>query len=394
MASRTRYRVGFVPRFWVFLMVVGFVLSACASTPAAATPATPAAPTAFDQQLQSMLVAKMKEMKVPGAVIFVQSARTGSWTITPGTSDIATNASMNPAMHFRIGSITKTLTGTVILQLADEGKLGLDDPVGRYLPEVPNGAHITIRELLNMRSGLYNYSEDPNFDQTLTAHPGRVWTPQELVAISFKHPPYFAPNKDIHYSNTNTILLGMIIERITGQSVESEIQHRIFNPLGMNNSLMPARTSSAIPVPYSQGYMLNTPVGQDVKNKRTPQELLNVTTWNPSWGWTAGAAISTLHDLQIWAKVLLMGKLLKPATHKEQVTWYSQIPGPRGYGLAIADFTGFIGHNGQLPGYQSFMGYMPMKDETIIVLTNLYAAPDGSEPADALANIIMKQLSS
>jgi len=226
------------------------------------------------------------------------------------------------------------------------------------------------------------------------AHPDRVWTPQELVAISFKHPAYFAPGKDFHYSNTNTILLGMIIEHITGHTVESEFQHRIFAPLGMKNSIMPPRTSSALPAPYSQGYMLNTPVEQGVANKGTVQDLLNVTRWNPSWGWTAGAAISTLHDLQIWAKALAMGKLLKPATQKERLTWYTQLPGPRGYGLAIADFTGFVGHNGQLPGYQSFEGYMQAKDETIIVLTNLYAAPDGSEPADALANIIMKDLSS
>jgi D-alanyl-D-alanine carboxypeptidase len=394
MRTRTRYNVSFVPRFYALLIMVGLMFSACATTPAIATPAKTAPPTTFDQKLQATLEAKMKEMRVPGAVIFVQSARTGSWTTSLGTSDLATNAPMNPSLHFRIGSITKTLTGTVILQLVDEGKLGLDDPIARYQPQVPNGDHITIRELLNMRSGLYNYSEDQGFDRMLKKHPDKVWTPQELVAISFKHPPYFAPGKDIHYSNTNTILLGMLVERITGHTVESEIQRRIFTPLGMSNSLMPPRTSSAIPAPYSQGYKLNTPVEQGVENQGTAQDLLNVTRWSPSWGWTAGAAISTLHDLQIWSKALVTGKLLKPETQKERLIWYSQLPGSLGYGLAIADFTGFVGHNGQLPGYQSFMGYMQAKDETIIVLTNLYAAPDGSEPADILARIIMKDLSS
>lgn len=389
MRTGTRYNVGFVPRFYALLILVGLIFGACATTPAVATPAKTSPPTAFDRQLQASLEAKMKEMRVPGAIVFVQSARTGAWTVNLGTSDLATKAPMNPSMHFRIGSITKTLTGTVILQLVDEGKLRLDDPVARYEPQVPNGAHITIRELLNMRSGLYNYSEDPGFEQTLTKHPNTVWTPQELVAIGFKHPAYFAPGKDFHYSNTNTILLGMIVEHITGHTAESEIQRRIFTPLGMNNSNMPPQTSSAIPAPYPQGYMLNTPAKQGAA-----QELLNVTTWNPSWTWTAGGAISTLHDLQIWSKALATGKLLKPATQKERLTWDTNLPGGLGYGLAIADYAGFIGHNGQLPGYQSFMGYMQAKDETIIVLTNLYAAPDGSEPADTLAKIVMKDLSS
>lgn len=389
MKARIKPDVGFSPRFCVFLIVFTLVLGACATTPALATPAKTPSTTTFDQQLQTQLTAKMKEMRVPGAVIFVQSARTGSWTTSLGTSDLATNAPMNPSLHFRIGSITKTFTGTVILQLVDEGKLRLDDPIARYEPQVPNGAHITIRELLNIRSGLYNYSEDPGFEQTLSNHPNTVWTPQELVAIGFKHPAYFAPGKDFHYSNTNTILLGMVIEHITGHTAVSEFQRRIFTPLGMNNTSMPPQTSSAMPVPYSQGYMLNTPAKQGAA-----QQLLNVTTWNPSWTWTAGGAISTLHDLQIWSKALATGKLLKPATQKERLTWDTKLPGDIGYGLAIANYAGFIGHNGQLPGYQSFMSYMQAKDETIIILTNLYAAPDGSEPADSLAKIIIKDLSS
>lgn len=389
MRTRTSYSVDCVSHLCALLAIVGLMLSACATTPALATPAKTPSPTKFNQQLQTQLEAKMKEMRVPGAIIFVQSARTGSWTVNLGTSNLATKAPMDPALHFRIGSITKTFTGTVILQLVDEGKLRLDDPVARYEPQVPNGAHITIRELLNMRSGLYNYSEDPGFDQALMNHPNTVWTPQELVAIGFKHPAYFAPGKDFHYSNTNTILLGMIIEHITGHTAENEIQRRIFTPLGMNNTSMPPQTSSAIPAPYSQGYMLSTPAKQGAA-----QNLLNVTTWNPSWTWTAGVAISTLHDLQTWSKALATGKLLKPATQKERLTWDTKLPGDIGYGLAIANYAGFVGHNGQLPGYQSFMGYMQAKDETIIVLTNLYAAPDGSEPADNLAKIIIKDLSS
>lgn len=334
----------------------------------------------------------MKALGVPGAVVFVQSARSGSWTTSLGSSNLATHEQMNPDLHFRIGSITKTFTGTVILQLVDEGKLRLDDPVAKYLPEVPNGAHITLRELLDMRSGLYNYSEDNSFGQELEAHPDKVWTPQELVAIAFKHAPYFAPGQDFHYSNTNYILLGMMIEQVTGQPVESEFQQRIFTPLGMSHTLLPPRTSAALPAPYAHGYMVNTPAQQGAANNKSAENLVDVTSWNPSWGWTAGSAISTLGDLEIWAKALATGKLLSPAMQRERLSWSSTLSESLKYGLGVADFDGFIGHNGGLPGYQSFAGYMPGKDATIVVLTNLQMTANGATPADTFAKMIRQDL--
>ncbi|HZR39443.1 MAG TPA: serine hydrolase domain-containing protein, partial [Ktedonobacteraceae bacterium] len=333
MRTRTLFPINFDPHLLVgLLLVICLVAGACGSTSTVGNPVGAPGTTDFTQHLQSQLAAKMQEMHVPGAVIFVQSARTGSWVTNLGTSNIATHAPMNPDLYFRIGSITKTLTGTVILQLVDQGKLRLDDPVAKYQPEVPNGGHITLRELLDMRSGLYNYSEDDSFGQALEAHPNRVWTPQELIAISFKHPPYFAPGQDFHYSNTNFILLGMIIEQITGHPVEYEFQQRIFTPLGMTHSLLPPRPSTEIPAPYAHGYMFNTPAISNDEINESTQNLADVTIWNPSWGWTAGSAISTLHDLEIWAKALASGKLLSPATQKERLTWTTTIASDK-YGL-------------------------------------------------------------
>lgn len=374
------------------LLITGFLLAACARPSLTIIPVDIHTGTSFVDQLKAKLVAKAKEMHVPGAVIYVQSPQTGLWTTTIGTSDLASNAPISPAMHFRIGSITKTFIGTVILQLIDEGRLKLADPIGRYRPDVPNGAHITIRELLNMTSGLYNYSEDTAFGKELETHPDRVWTPQELLTISFHHAPDFAPGKSFHYTNTNFILLGLLIEQITGRHVEDVVQQRIFTRLGMNNSLLPARSSAAIPAPYAHGYMFNC---TSIAPGAAPVQPCDVTSWNPSWGWTAGSLISTLHDLQIWSKALATGTLISAALQKERLTWSGTNPAMNAqYGLAIADFSGFIGHNGQIPGYQSFEGYMPGKNETIIVLTNLYAAPDGSGPADTLAQIITKALAS
>jgi D-alanyl-D-alanine carboxypeptidase len=236
----------------------------------------------------------------------------------------------------RLGSLTKTFTATVILQLVDQGKLGLDDPVSTYQPEVPNGKNITIRPLLILSSGLFSYSEDQGFAQALLADPYKVWQPAELLALAFKHPPYFAPGKGWHYDNTNYILLGLIIEQLTHLPAEQAFQRSIFGPLGLHQTSLPPRSSSAIPDPHAQGYMYGTAfTGQG--------PTLNVTDWNPSAEWTAGAMISTLHDLQIWAKALATGRLLSAATQKQPLTWAICAP----LWLGVIDFGGFSGMTGR-----------------------------------------------
>lgn len=379
------------------MLIICLAISACGS----ATGTQAVAPNTLGQRLQPLVVAQMKAMQVPGAVIFVQGAGSQSWAANLGTSNLATHAPMSPDMHFRIGSITKTFVGTVILQLVDEGKLKLDDPISKYQPEVPNGNNITVREVLDMSSGLYNYSEDNDFGNALEAelygnNMNRVWEPKELLAIAFKHPPYFAPGKGFHYSNTNYILLGLMVEQLTGHAVEDEIQHRILTQLGMSNTSMPQLTSSAIPGPYPRGYTFVTPATMGQPGGTSTNNPLDVTMVNPSWGWTAGNMISTVHDLQIWAKALATGKLLSAATQKERLNWLSTTIGsptyPLKYGLAIANFDGFIGHNGGLPGFQTFMGYMPEKSEMIVILTNLQPTANNTDPADELAKTIQRNL--
>lgn len=391
------YRRGFV-----LSLFVCFVISTCTSTGVVlARTADGGTEPAFVAKLRPVLLAEMQRMHVPGAIIYINDPAQGFWTATLGTSNLATGAPMQVNSFMRIGSITKTLTATVILQLVDEGKLRLEDPVGKYQPEVPNGGNITIRELLNMSSGLFNYTEDKGLNQTFDNDPGKVFSPDELIAIGFQHPPYFAPGKGYHYSNTNYVLLGMIIEQLTGMKVEDVFQQRIFQPLGMNSSSLPKRASAVIPDPHPQGYMFGTNVQGLEAPPLTPEQAArvdaaagtpnNVTTMNPSWAWTAGSAISTLGDLQIWAQALATGKLLSAATQQERLSWITVAPGLK-YGLGIAEFNGFIGHNGQIPGYQSFMAYQPQKGATIIVLTNLFASPSGTEPADLLARVIMKEV--
>ena len=179
-----------------------------------------------------MLTELVESMQVPSAVVLVRSSefgdatfRFGSWVLggddLPATSD-----------HYRIGSITKTMTATVILQLAQEGKLVLDDPISKYRPDVPNGDNISIAQLLDMRSGLAGYTENPMFQQAVDDDPERIWTPDELLALAFSVPPLFPPGTAWQYSNTNYVLLGLVMEDVTGQSVAELFQERLFDPLG------------------------------------------------------------------------------------------------------------------------------------------------------------------
>ena len=161
--------------------------------------------------LQTMVDTTAKELLIPGAVVLLRTPQ-GEFTVTYGTTLLGATSPPRADTHFRIASNTKTMTAAVIVQLAQEGKLNLDDQVSKYVPGVPNGDKITITELLKMRSGLYSYDDDPEFWAILERDPTKVWSPAEVLEIVFKHPPYFPPGTDFHYSNANYALLGLIAE--------------------------------------------------------------------------------------------------------------------------------------------------------------------------------------
>ena len=181
---------------------------------------------AYAADLKPKLQQILTETLAPGAVVLVRSPELGDWAATFGTRAIGSSEPITRADHVRIGSNTKTWTGTVVLQLVDEGKLALDDAVAKYRPDVPNGRNITIEHLLTMRSGLYNYSETLELNRTLDTDPTKAWTPDELLVLAYRHPPYFPPGQGYHYSNTNTVLLGLIVEQLTGSRLERELRRR------------------------------------------------------------------------------------------------------------------------------------------------------------------------
>jgi D-alanyl-D-alanine carboxypeptidase len=341
----------------------------------------------------------VSDLGITGAAVLIRSPDQGDWSTVIGTRTWQGSEPVTLQDHVRIGSNTKTWTGTVILQLVDEGRIGLEDPVSTYRPDVPNGDNITIAQLLNMRSGLANYTTDLALNQEQDSNPGRVWEPEELLAIGLAMKPAFPPGEGYLYSNTNTVLLGLIAEQLTGEPIEEVFQSRILDKVGMTQSTFPAITDASIPDPHPQGYTFGTNVGTIDSLVLSPEvqagaadgtlEPIDTTDLNPSWGWTAGAGISTANDLADYVKLLVAGGLLSPELQQQRIESVVPIkpedPASASYGLALAGFGPFYGHSGELPGYNSFMGYDPERDITVITWASTAPAATGVGPAVEMA---------
>nr|WSX54748.1 beta-lactamase family protein [Streptomyces sp. NBC_00974] len=349
-----------------------------ATTPPPSIPSAPSPDTGSDfprltpavaARLDAAVRQVMRETRVPGVTVGLWAPGKGSYVKSFGVADKATGAPMEPGLNMRIGSETKTFTVTALLQLVDQGKIGLDDPIGTYVTGVPNGDRITLRELAGMRSGLFNYSEDEDFNKRLDTGAERPFTPQELLDYSFKHPVRFAPGEKFEYSNTNLILIGLLIEKVTGRPLHDVIQRDVLEPAGLHHTVFP--TGAEFPEPHAHGYTEQSASGR----------IVDSTDWNPSWGWAAGAIISDLQDLRSWSRTLATGALLTPATQAQRLkTSPIGIPGA-GYGLGIFDVQGWIGHNGSLPGYESLAVYLPEARAVLVVLLNTDVPHDGKEPS-------------
>ena len=204
--------------------------------------------------LQALVRKTARELHVPGALVLLRTPQ-GEFTAAYGTTRLGSRIRPEPYTHFRIASITKTMTSALILQLAQEGKLRLSDPVSKYVAGVPNGSHITIAMLLEMRSGLYDYTSSPTIAPFFNSDPTKVWTPRQVLAIAFSHPANFAPGTAYEYSNTNYALLGLIIQKLDHQPLAKVMQKRLFGPLGLKQTMLPPITSNKIQKPFAHGYL-------------------------------------------------------------------------------------------------------------------------------------------
>ena len=232
-------------REWLLVELLGSGSSASPSANAVAlTPDVQA-------KLQKVIDDVRVQFKAPGLQAGVWTDN-GQWVGTSGVAKAGTTQTITLRTTLRVGSITKTMTGTVILQLIDEGKLSFDDVIDKYVPGMPNGSIATIKNLIEMQSGIPTYTADTAVVNKYSAAPTTAFTPQELVNSVKKSPPMFAPGARFFYSNTNFVLLGMVIEKVTGKSVSDNFSERLFKPLGMNATSAPG-TSTSLPDPYLSG---------------------------------------------------------------------------------------------------------------------------------------------
>jgi D-alanyl-D-alanine carboxypeptidase len=327
----------------------------------------------------------MTSASIPGAVVGIWGPA-GNYVRAVGVADKATHAPMTSDVYSRIGSQTKTFTVTAVLQLVDQGSVKLDDPISKYIQGVPSGDQITLRELARMQSGLVPYDDTDAFATAFLGDPHRSFTPQQLLAYAFAKPMAFPPGTAYEYSNTNIVLLGLVVEKVSGQSLRDYLQQHILTPLRLTHTSFP--TTAAFPDPHAQGYTAAgaAPGGEQI-----------ATDWNPSWAWAAGAMISTLGDLHIWARAVATGMLLKPETQRQRLETVSMgpngSPGPNNYGLGIFNASGWIGHSGSLPGYQSLALYLPQTQTTLVMLLNTDIFHQGCDPTTLLATRITSIIS-
>ncbi|MFF3455276.1 serine hydrolase domain-containing protein [Streptomyces sp. NPDC002730] len=386
----TRLRRGAAGAVAAGLLVISVSAESAESQPAPAPAVSSSSSSDFPQltpavakQLDKAVTQVMREAHVPGVTVGLWAPGKGSYVRAFGVADKATGAPMSTGLNMRLGSETKTFTVTALLMLVDQGKVSLDDPIGKYVDGVPNGERITLRELAGMRSGLFNYTMDPDFFKALTTDPRRPFTPQELLAYSFKHPVQFQPGEKFEYCNTNLILVGLAVEKASGQPLAEYINRNVLGPAGLDHTLFPK--AAEFPAPHAHGYTDQTATGKTE----------DATDWNPSWAWAAGAMISDLNDMRTWAGTLATGTLLRPATQAQRLKMSPSGLPNTGYGLGIFNVAGWIGHNGSLPGYESLVVYLPEPKATLVVLLNTDIGYKGSEPStlfgQAITSIVTPQ---
>lgn len=336
------------------------------STTEAATTTTEAAaggdalPAEVTAELEAALADTMAEYEVPGAVVGVWVPGAGEWVVAEGVTDLDSGEEMTTDLFWPIRSITKTFTVSAVLQLADEGLLSLDDTVDQYVDGVPNGDRITLRQLANMSSGLADYAATEAFAEALGEDIDRQFTNDELNEFGLAAPPDFEPGADHVYSNTNTNVLGAVVEAVTGQSIDEVIDERFIKELGLDGTAY-LTNDADFPDPHATGYS----PGDDGELGADPPLFTGLGA--------SGAMMSTLDDLHVWAEALGSGALVDEATHAERLeaTPLSEGPEYDAYGVGIGTLEGWWGHTGEGLGITALAMHDAESGATVVILMNI-----------------------
>lgn len=352
------------------LAVALLMLSGCSSSgqrdggssPAGST-AAPTVSAGFDQQLTTKLDQLVSDAfadhRIPGGAVGIWIPGRGDYVKAVGTSDLKTKAPFTVDDHVRIGDISKTFTAVAILRLVDQGRLHLDDKLSRYVPGITYGQRITLSNLLGMKAGVYNFVDDPGFAAAFAKNPDMAWTQGRTLATIKRHKPAFAPGTKTAYSESDYVLLGMILEKASGTTVRQAIESLVIEPAGLTETSFPV--TAALPSPYARGYLARNNGG-----------YRDVTASNPDVLWTAGGMVSTLGDLRKWSQVLMSGSLIETKTLAAQLQSapIKSVAPLATYGLGVLELFGFYGHDATGYGYSSAMFQWPGDQATFVVVGN------------------------
>jgi D-alanyl-D-alanine carboxypeptidase len=335
--------------------------------------------------LQAALDSVRTGGRYPGASAAIVFPDGSIWTGVSGAAILSPSTALTPTTLFSVGSISKTFLAALVAQLASVGTLGLDDALAKYLPDYPNAANITLRQLLNHTSGLRDPSTDSSFNDAVLAHPDVAWTADQF--LSWVGRPYCAPGACYQYSNTNYVVLGKVVEAVTGQPVAALVRSTFLVPLGLEHTYM--QTEEQAKGAVAHGYM--PPAAGPTDN--SAGSMIPFTAEATAFGF-AGAYVSTPTDLAVWANALYSGRVLDQATLASMVDISPTValkpsnPYPYGLGFEETTVAGKVawGHRGHLDGFWSAMEYLPDYHVTVVVLTNAEWA-DPIAASSALASI-------
>jgi D-alanyl-D-alanine carboxypeptidase len=361
-------------------------------SPQLTAPELPPIPAALAADLQRILDETVASGAIPGASVAVHIPGYQTWTGASGVAARGVVTPMTPTTRLRVASISKVFTAVVVLQLVEEGKLDLDAPLATWFPEiVPKADRITVRMLLQHTSGLYDYLEDQKFVSQAYAAPERTWTPQELVAWAARNRASFAPGAPGRwdYSSTNYVLLGMIVERVTGTTLASEMRRRIFDPLELTSTYFPPQ--EVVEGPQARGYS-------------TTRDQTNVSM---SFAFATANLVSTPEDLQRFGQALFGRELLQPATMESMLQFVDgngsyKMPELE-YGLGVmrnrlpvgADLppeaSRVLGHIGGFGGFRSALWHAPASGITVALGVN-QAATDPNILATKVFDAVLRAL--
>lgn len=374
---------------WVVLYLI-LITIGCSDDNSTGPDDTPRLNDSKKAAIQDMLEVRIDSMEIPGAAMLIVTPDGELWSCAAGINQVDnledypvdrewTGTPFTTDLHTRIGSLTKSFTSTLVLKLCEDGLIELDEVVDTYLPDiVPNSDIITIRQLLNMSAGLVDYSSVPELEN-LDWPPTQHFNPQDLIAISIEGGgTSFEPGTSWEYSNTNYILLGMILESVSGNTYADLVEQLIIEPAALENTYVPTSGEAEMPAPFVYGYSSNLNAGE-----YWDEQLYS----DMSWAYSAGNIVSHLEDLYTWMKICINGDLLNENMHNEMWNCVPMgIPGFE-YGCGVMETTSgmhVMGHNGGMPGYET--SAFKYEDVYIVVMTNGNPTSGTLRSSDDIAN--------